>query len=85
MSFPDVKIISEQGKITTSNHRKPSFSEIYTHFDSFLPSTYKIVMIHRLLYRCFWICSDWVKFHFELVKLMDIFKSEGYPLSELYQ
>ena len=36
-------------------------------------------MIHVLLYRCFWIRSDWTKFHFELVKLMNVFKSNGYP------
>ena len=35
-------------------------------------------MIHTLLYRCFCICSDWTKFHLEFVKLMDVFKSNGY-------
>ena len=41
MPFLDVNIIREQGKFTTSAYRKPTFSEIYTHFDSFLPSSYK--------------------------------------------
>ena len=59
-------------KFTTSVYRRPTFSRIYIHFDSFLPYTYKIGMIHTLLYRCFW-C------HLELVKLMDVFKSNGYP------
>ena len=36
-------------------------------------------MIHALLYRCFRICPDWTKFHLELVKLMDVFNSNGYP------
>ena len=36
-------------------------------------------MIHTLLYRCFRICSDWTKFHLELVKLMDVFNGNGYP------
>ena len=35
--------------------------------------------IHTLLYRCFRICSDWTKFHLELVKLIDVFKNNGYP------
>ena len=30
------------------------------------------------IYICFWICSDWTKFHLELVRLMDVFKSNGY-------
>ena len=46
----------------------PTFCGIYTHFDSFLPSSNKIGLLHTLLYRCFRICSDWTKFHLELVK-----------------
>ena len=37
-----------------------------------------------LLYRCFQICSDWTKFHIELVKLIDVFKSNGYPENFIY-
>ena len=55
------------------------FSGIYTHFDSFLPPSNKIGLSHTLLYRCFRICSDWTKFHFELVKLIDVFMNNGYP------
>ena len=36
-------------------------------------------LLHTLLYRCFRICSDWTKFHLELVKLIDVFKNNGYP------
>ena len=68
MSFLDVSIIREKGKFTTSVHRKPTFSGMYTHFDSFSPSCSKIGLLHTLLYRCFRICSDWTKFHLELVK-----------------
>ena len=42
MSFLDVNIICKKDKFTTSVYRKPTFSEIYTHFDSFLPSSNKI-------------------------------------------
>ena len=48
-------------------------------FNSFLPSSNKIGLLHTLLYRCFRICSDWTKFHLELVKLTDVFKNNGYP------
>ena len=84
MSFLDVNIICEQGKFTTSVYHKPTFGKVYTHFDSFLPSN-KIVLIHTLLYRCFRICSDWTKFHLELVKLMDVFKSTGYQENDLWR
>ena len=38
MSFLDVDIIREKDKFTTSVYRKPTFSGIYTHFGSLLPS-----------------------------------------------
>ena len=49
MSFLDVKIICEKDNFPTSVYRKPTFSGIYTHFDSFLPSSNKIDLVHTLL------------------------------------
>ena len=51
MSFLDVNIIHEKDKFTTSVYCKPTFSRIYSHFDSFLPSSNKIGSLHTLLYR----------------------------------
>ena len=41
MSFLDIAIICENKTFTTSVYCKPTFSGVYKHFDSFLPSTYK--------------------------------------------
>ena len=41
----------------------------YTHFDSFLPTLYKVGMMYSLAYQCFKICSDWTKLHEEHVFL----------------
>ena len=79
MSFLEVNIIREKDKFTTYIYRKPTFSGIYTHFDSFLPSSNKIGLLHTLLYRFFRICSDWTKSHLELVKLIDVFKNNAFP------
>ena len=79
MSFFDVDIIREKDKFTTFVYRKPTFSGVYNHFDSFLPSSNKIGLFHKLLYRCFRIRSDWTKFHLELVKLIGVFKNNDYP------
>ena len=79
MSFLDVNIIIEQGKFTTFGYCKPTFSRIYIHFDSLLPSSNKVGLLPTLLYRRFEICSDWTKFHLELVKLIDVFKSNSCP------
>ena len=36
MPFLDIQIIRENKTSTTSVYRKPTFSGVYTHFDSFL-------------------------------------------------
>ena len=81
LSFLDVEVSRQQGKFVTSVYRKPTFSGVYTHFDSFLPEVYKVGMIYTLAYRCFKICSDWTKFHEELNFLKQVFLKNGYPLS----
>ena len=59
LSFLDVNVIREQGEFIISVYRKPTFSGVYTHFDSFLPDTNKIGMIYTLANRCFRMCSSW--------------------------
>ena len=34
-------------------YRKPTVSGVYTHFDSFFESTYKLSTVYSLTYRCF--------------------------------
>ena len=81
LSFLDVEVSRDGNTFVTSVYRKPTFSGVYTYFDSFLPSTYKIGMIYTLEFRCFRICSDWNKFHKEIIFLKDIFLKNGYPAS----
>ena len=45
ISFLDVNVFREQVRFITSVYRKLTFSDVYTHFGSFLPDTYKICMI----------------------------------------
>ena len=58
MSFLDIAIIREDKTFTTSVYCKPIFSGVYTHFDSFLPFTYKFGTVYTLAYRCFQICAS---------------------------
>ena len=69
MSFLDIAIIHEDKTFTTSAYCKPTFSGIYTHFDSFLPSNYKFGNVYTLDFRCFQFCPSWTKLHNELVCL----------------
>ena len=52
MSLPDVQIIWEDKAFTISVYRKSTFSGIYTHFDSFLPSNYKFTTVYTLIIAC---------------------------------
>ena len=73
MPFVDIEIIREDKLFNSSVYCKPTFSDVYTHFDSFLPSTYKFRTVYTLNYRCFRICSSWTKLYNELVCLKETF------------
>ena len=79
LPFLDCNIYREDGEFATSVFRKKSFSGVYTHFDSFLPSIYKDNLLLALIHRCFKLCSNYKNFHLEIVKLKDIIKRNGYP------
>ena len=48
--FLDIEVSQQQGKFVTTVYSKPTFSGVYTHFDSFLPLVYKVGMIYTLAY-----------------------------------
>ena len=78
MSFLDVQLfmkIKHSPLLFTLNLSLREFM----HLDSFLPSTYKFGILHKLAYRCFQICSSWTKLHTELVYLKQIFLKNGSP------
>ena len=49
MSFPDIAIIRGDKTFTSSVYRKPTFSGVYTHFDSFLPPISLVLLTHSLV------------------------------------
>ena len=67
------------GKFVTNVYRKKTFSGVYTNFGSFIPETYKTGLIKSLLFRCFNLCSDFVKFHHEINMLKGILHKNSYP------
>ena len=79
-SFPEVEVSPQQGKFVTTVHRKSNFSGVYTYFDNFLPTDYKVGMIYTVAYQCFRICYDWSRLHEELNLLKDKFLKNGYSL-----
>ena len=79
LPFLDINIFRENDKFATNVYRKKTFSGVYTNFKSFIPETYKIGLIKSLLFRCFSLCSDFIKFHHEIDKLKSILYKNSYP------
>ena len=79
LPFLDILIDRNEGKIVTSVYRKPTFTGVYTHYHSLLPSIYKFGLLSTLLFRYFSICSDYVLFHTEVIEFKRIFLKNGYP------
>ena len=79
LSFSDINIFPEKGNFVTNVYRKMTFSGVYSNFNSFIPETYKTGLIESLLFRCFNLCSDFVKFHHEINILKSILYKNSYP------
>ena len=78
ISFLNVQIIRKDKTIATfvySELLSYTFCLLFcnTHFDSFLPSTYKFGTVYTLAYTCFRTSSRWTKLHTELVCLKQFF------------
>ena len=78
-SFLDVKICRENDRFTTSIYTKPTFSGVFTPFDSFIPGSYKHGLVNTLIFRCFKISSSYEKIHNEIVSLKDILTHNSHP------
>ena len=78
LSFLDIKI-SRENKFVTSVYRKPTFTGVFTNFQSFLPDIYNRGLIETLLHRSFRLCSNYENFHHEIETLKSILKHNSYP------
>ena len=65
-SFLNIKIARHNQQFKTSAYRKPTFSGVFTHYESYLDQTYKKPLIDTFLSRCFSICSDYTLFIWKL-------------------
>ena len=81
LSFLDVKICRKNGKFVTSVYRKPTFSGVFTSYESFIPTYQKRGLLHTLLHRGFSICCDFKTFHFEIDHLKTFLIKNNYLLN----
>ena len=78
LPFLDVRVAKTNLGISTSLYRKPTFTGLYTSWDSFSPDVYKINLVRALTYRIIRICSPAVVEE-ELRLLRSILAKNGYP------
>ena len=62
----------------TSVYRKPTFSEIFTNFESIIPGIYKRGLIETLLRRSFKLCSSYENIRREIETLKSVLKHNSY-------
>ena len=79
LPFLDVHVTREQSRFYTSIYRKPTFSGVYTHFSSYLPTVYKESLVSTLLYRAYRICSNWTEIHKETTRIKKLMQGNAYP------
>ena len=79
LPFLDVLISRNKDGFTTTVYHKPTFSEDYSNFNSFIADEYKHDLIFTLLFRIFSIVSDLSKFQEEVHYLKDVLKKNSFP------
>ena len=78
MSVLDAAVNSLSG-LSTSVHRKPTFTGLLTNFFSHRANSYQIGLIKILLFRAFHISSTWNVFHHEIEKIYKILLKNSFP------
>lgn len=78
LPFMDVLVQRTEGHLLRSVYRKPTFTGLYTRWDSFAPTQQKISLLKSLVSRAKKICSESTLSE-ELAKLKVIFADNGYP------
>ena len=84
-SFLDVQITRQNKRFVTSIFCKATFNGVFTNYDSFMSNTYKIGLVHTLLFRFSKICSSMENFHIEVELQRSIFKRNNYPVNIIDQ
>ena len=79
--FYPIKIVRDNNKFSTSKYRRPTFSDVFTNFENFIPNSYKYALIFTLLHRAFTLCSNFELFHQEIENLKNTFRNNSYPVN----
>ena len=79
LSFLDISVSRTNNNFSTGVYRKPTFTGLGLNFYSFSSFKFKLNSCKTLLHRAYNICSDWAKFHSEMLFLTEYFGKNCYP------
>ena len=79
LPFLDVLISRHSKGFTTTVYHKPTFSGVYSNFNSFIADEYKHGLIFTLLFRIFSIVSDFSKLYIEVNYIKGLLKKNSFP------
>ena len=77
-SFLNINVTHQNKQLKTFVYRKPTFSGVFTRYESYIDRSYQKSLIFTLLSRCYSICSDYTRFHLEVQILREILKKNSY-------
>ena len=77
--FLDIFIQKSDNKLNLSIYRKPTSTDLYTHWNSFIPTRYKINLITCLIDRAYKICNSYQAIHQEFQNITKRLLKNGYP------
>ena len=80
LPFLDILVSRDQdGAISTSVYRKPSYSGLYLKWDSYVPRQFKLGLVKCLINRAWRICSSEELFNKEVTFIKQVLSANGYP------
>ena len=80
MPFLDILLSRSENGFKTFVYHKPTFSWVYSNFNSFIYDQYKIGLIFTLLFTTFPIVSDFSRFQTEVSHLKEILRKNAFPI-----
>ena len=80
LPFLDILISRSENGFKTSVYHKPTFSGVYSNFNSFIYDEYRIGFVFTMLLRTFSIVSDFSRFHTEILHLKEILRKNAFPI-----
>ena len=77
--FLDMKILNNNGSLSSTWYTKPTDTGLIMNFHSLAPKKYKRSVVSGFVHRIYRACSSWSLFHNSLVKAKNILEQNQYP------